>query len=105
MNNLSIISPRDRIYKVSNSMNVITRAGAIELGIDAQNYTALIEARKGTNFCIVICKWLSEFHQVQEIPYEILLSSGISVTAVNSESTIQFSDTCDEIRIVYLISE
>ena len=105
MNKLAVYSPRSGIYKVSNSANVITRVGAMELGINNQNFTALIEARKGTNFCIVICKWLSEFFNTRGLPYEVLLSSGLSVVAVNNQSTIQFSDTCDEIRIVYLISE
>lgn len=102
---LSAYSPRNAIYKVVNRTNVSARAGAIELGINNDNFVALIEARKGTNFCIVICKWSSEFYNIRGLPYEVLLSSGLSVTAVNNQSTIQFSDTCDEIRIVYLISE
>ena len=105
MNKLSAYSPRNTIYKVVNWASVITRAGAIEVGVNNQNFTALIEARKGTNFCIVICKWLAEFYNTRALPYEVLLSSGLSVVGVNNQSTIQFSDTCDEIRVVYLISE
>lgn len=105
MNSLSIVSPRDGIYKVSNSVNIITRAGAIELGINNHNFTALVEARKGSNFCIVLCTWKNEFLAVKALPYIVLFSSGLSVATVNNQSTIQFSETCDEIRVVYLISE
>lgn len=105
MNNLSIISPRDGIYKVLNSANIITRVGAIELEINNNNFTALIEARKGSNFCIVLCTWKNEFFNIKALPYTVLFSSGLSVIGVNNQSTIQFSEICDEIRIVYLISE
>lgn len=105
MNKLPKNSPRSSIYKVSNSANVNTRDGAIKLGINSQNFTALIEARKGTNFCVVICKWLSELFGVVRMPYEVLLSFGLSVIDAGKGSAIQFSDVCDEIRIVYLISE